>query len=769
MSIVQIASALVMRELVRGAFQAVGGSVSDGAAQHVVAFLTKHFTDHSQKIVKALQTANDRAWRAVEIALAGDSWWDQLKSKVQPGEERAFGQQIQTFLQTKQLDGISLDRLKCLEQLRAARKRKLLDSGSLTNQDLTRQAGDFARFSDPTTLVQRESQTVVALADTLRGDYPHLAALLTIQARQGETLLAIGVRYFFRRAIEEDPQLAQGLAFARMGRLQQVQEQGFAALHLTFNQLGGRLESMLGEIGQAVGQIQQGVLDVHAELARQGKQYQGMYELLIAMQRKFDLGPAEIRPRDSLSVRSDEERRMVKQLMAQYRLLPEDRRRQMPALLNGLGKLGIAAGDFENAEHAFRSVAHLVNEPAAEAEARFNAYRAGLERRDWDGALRQLLKAVKLDASRFAPFPVGRYHPLRILGAGGFGVAFLCQHKQLQDKVVVKALLGTDLDRGVDMVLNEAKTLWKLEHPAIVRLSEFGYVVPATKSRPFFVMQFFDGVTLEEQVKRQPLAVEDLLAVAKQMVDGLQAAHSQGVLHRDVKPANLLVRREGESWQLKLIDFGLAISPTALQNTQARSSTVMGSSIAGTIDYAAPEQMGKLPGATVGPYSDVYGFGKTCCYALFGTPTPLLSHWNSIPKGLARLLEQCLSEDPRQRPADFEAVGQLLGKVRKPRKHSRKPVQAPDQLTSAAARLLAGLEASFDPNGMNALGTILGKLRDHPADADWQPLLNRAIAVAERATQSGETVFFSRDRGEIALPSLRAIALHWSFVFSLWK
>ena len=170
----------------------------------------------------------------------------------------------------------------------------------------------------------------------------------------------------------------------------------------------------------------------------------------------------------------------------------------------------------------------LVEDTAAKAEAHFNAYRTALERRDFATALKELMSAVKLDAKRFAPFPVGKYQPQTILGAGGFGVAFSCRHKELKADVVIKTLTSDDLAREVDEVFNEARVLDQLDHPGIIRLRDCGYTIPAEKSRPYFVMNFFAGATLEEHVKKHgALSPADLIAVARQMAEGLQAAARQ--------------------------------------------------------------------------------------------------------------------------------------------------------------------------------------------------------------------------------------------------
>src|SRR5206468_1297636 len=103
--------------------------------------------------------------------------------------------------------------------------------------------------------------------------------------------------------------------------------------------------------------------------------------------------------------------------------------------------------------------------------------------------------------------------------------------------------------------------------------------------------------------------LEELVTVATLTGRALEAAHRQHILHRDVKPANLLVQRHDGDWQVKLIDFGLALRQRTVQNTvnnlHSLRDTATGSSLAGTLEYMPPEQMGRVPGVGPGVYSDI--------------------------------------------------------------------------------------------------------------------------------------------------------------------
>ena len=272
---------------------------------------------------------------------------------------------------------------------------------------------------------------------------------------------------------------------------------------------------------------------------------------------------------DSLSIRSDFERQKVKEFLSHYRQMPESVKAAAPALLNGLGKLQVATGDYQSAQEAFTRVAELSPDDKSCAEGHYNAYRAALERAaagesSYPDALAELQLALRFDPARFTPFPLDDYEPQRILGAGGFGVTFLCKKKLTGHDVAVKAFRADGLERDVSAVMQEASMLDQLQHPAIIRLRHCGYA-DAAHTRPFIEMDYFESQTLEEYVEQNgTMSVADVLAVARPMAEALLAAHGQGILHRDVKPANLLVRRTSGKWEVRVIDFGLALKQSLL-------------------------------------------------------------------------------------------------------------------------------------------------------------------------------------------------------------
>jgi hypothetical protein len=425
------------------------------------------------------------------------------------------------------------------------------------------------------------------------------------------------------------------------------------------DQAEGRRNVLRRLMPQGGGIVSKDALDLVEERQRHPEPLRKVCDQVIGLLDRYQLRRRELRPSDSFSIRGDDERRLVQQLSATLQTFPAPQRTQFPALYHSIAKLRVLAGDFGDALQGFRQVADVLRDPLLKGEAHYNAYRAGLEQRAWGEAQRDLEQAIRLNTPRFAPYPTDTYRLERILGAGGFGVAFLCLHQFLAEKVVIKSLTLDGMDRNVDMVFQEARLLTKLNHPGIVEVKDCNYADAANRSRPYLVMEYFDGLTLEQYVETHgPLVPYEVTRLVQEVAAALEEAHSQGITHRDIKPANIMVRRDEDVWEAKLIDFGLAFSQDMLQTaalTQGRST--LGYSIAGTIEYAAPEQLGRLPGVPVGPQADYHSLGKTCCFALFKTTHLTEKHWKSIrSKAFKKWLEALMSDDPNKRWPKFPKV-----------------------------------------------------------------------------------------------------------------
>jgi serine/threonine protein kinase len=284
-------------------------------------------------------------------------------------------------------------------------------------------------------------------------------------------------------------------------------------------------------------------------------------------------------------------------------------------------------------------------------------------------------------------------------------------------RVAVKSLRAEGLERGAAEVFREAKVLKQLSQSGrsrVIGVTHWGYAHPdpdrpGAGRGPFIAMEYFDGETLEAIVKREgPLGVPELLDVARQVAEAVRDAHGKGVLHRDLKPGNLMARRKRGGglwarlfsicplWDVRVIDFGLAVryEAEAVAN-QALLSTARGRSLTGSIDFAPPEQKSKLPGVKPGKYSDVYAWGKTCLWLLFKTTEVRGPHWKKLPDDrrgpLQELLDLATMEELEYRLKDFDEVLQRLdaieGKPMSDEKEKPKPAAVPGAPAPPVARV----------------------------------------------------------------------------------
>jgi len=271
------------------------------------------------------------------------------------------------------------------------------------------------------------------------------------------------------------------------------------------------------------------------------------------------------------------------------------------------------------------------------------------------------------------PSRLGQYELIERIGRGGMGSVYRALHTRLKRPVALKLLhpARTREPSAVTRFLREMEAVGQLNHPNLVHAYDAGEV----DDQHFLVMELLDGVDLSRLVRAKgPLSLADACEAVRQAALGLQHAHEHGLVHRDVKPSNLMLTVEG---QIKVLDLGLARLTTDPAVTGELTET---GQVVGTGDYMAPEQAEDVRQADA--RSDIYALGCTLYYLLaarapYADPQcatfvqkvlahaqrplpPIRSSRPEVPDGLNALLERMLAKAPGQRPQSAAAVAEAI-------------------------------------------------------------------------------------------------------------
>ena len=280
---------------------------------------------------------------------------------------------------------------------------------------------------------------------------------------------------------------------------------------------------------------------------------------------------------------------------------------------------------------------------------------------------------------------VGSYEIVRPLGAGGMGDVYLARDTRLARNVALKVLRPDLADaEWIAAFRHEALAASALNHPNIVTIFEIG----ESEGTRFIAAEYVDGVTLRERLKQGPIAAPELVDIALQIAEGLATAHEAGVVHRDIKPDNVMLRADG---LVKIVDFGIATRTSSDVPPALVAATGPDGVVIGTRGYMSPEQRQGLP---VDPRTDVWSLGiviyematgrlPAAAHAsqegALGLQGPLaLDELADLPPELARILDRALSRERASRYATSKELARdlrVLGRGLGDRSGDRAPVK----------------------------------------------------------------------------------------------
>jgi serine/threonine protein kinase len=351
----------------------------------------------------------------------------------------------------------------------------------------------------------------------------------------------------------------------------------------------------------------------------------------------------------------------------------------------------------------------------------------------------------------------------RLLGRGGMGAVYLCEQLNLGRPVAVKILSGSADPSMVARFQREARLIAQFHHPHVVGLIDFGDDAGSL----YLVMEYIDGETLTALLAREGgLPEVRIVELATQIVEALAVAHGLGIIHRDVKPDNIMVIKSSTGREfVKVLDFGVA-KMNGDERPGATINTLAGF-IVGSLRFISPEQVESRP---VTPQTDLYGLGCVLYQMLTGrqvftyesSADCALAHLSERPERpalfgvplagpLVELTMQCLAKNPAERPVDAHAVLDTLLDLRVSLEASSPP------RSTGAMRPLRLATAPAMPVGADAQAATTARTSDVHA-ARTESDLGASRASVGRPLQRRE-VTGSRVMHEIdAAPILRAVS-----------
>jgi len=734
--------------------------------------LKANFTFTAAEIATNFQDSHARALAAISAGIVSPEqkrhfWKTLLESRI----EQEFSQHIEQdyllpFAQQQNLstEALSKFRQTALEQCKRLAKCTLFqaDNVPFTETELASFVTETGTFAI-TDLVL--AQVSIPLDDSVR-DFLSYKELLgqailfflhenlrndtrmagTLEALQREGLI-LDVREIKSLVQSTEDKLNQAIASKQFGKLadlgpklenlqkiESVTETHYAqfiAFQDNFADWTDLVRVQLSDILAAMGDLYWKLDVIHEDVKK-------ILAIVKQLMTSADLAP-QMKPRDEFTQYNSGSLDLINQALRLSKNLPDA---QFSCVAIGLGSVVSASGDLDKAESLLLKAHQQAQTDDDRALSAFNLFQVQLRHQAYDKALPYLQEAIGFNPQRYALHDVHKYPIERILGAGGMGCVLLCRRRLNEtEKVVVKCFWETRKG-SLDEIFQEPLLMAKVAGEYVPAPLDYGFVDQENQERGFFVTEYCDGaVDGEEWLKAHGnLDVSSGIAVGLQVAKALQLAHSKGVFHLDLKPANLLFSESETVPSVKVIDFGLAKVAKSLQQElslrQSRTGlSVLAQSVFGTFDYAPPEQQGY--GGVPDAKSDVFAFGKTL-YRLLTGEIPQTLHPRRLTKApkLFELLCDCVEREPEKRPDVRSLIGNLAALSSQPCSTTSVPSKPVKKTNQAEA-----------PRQVDKPRQVDNRIWWNQLNKQWKKVFKKAIGIG------GFTVFFKKVIGEDTEPS----------------
>jgi hypothetical protein len=364
------------------------------------------------------------------------------------------------------------------------------------------------------------------------------------------------------------------------------------------------------------------------------------------------------------------------------------------------------------------------------------------------------------------PPRVGRYSIVRRLGQGGMGAVFLARDPVLDRLLAIKLMReGFEDVRRRERFTREAQSIGRMHHPNIVTVFDVG----EHEGEPFIAMEYVEGRTLATVIAEEETSLTRKLQIVDEVCAGLHYAHRTGIVHRDIKPGNIIVDTEGT---VKILDFGIAIGSAA---GLTQSGVIMGS-----LNYMSPEQ---LSNTSVDHRTDIFALGAVFYELLSGRqafaggtpgqvvnlivregPEPLLQLCPELDPHVIAIVNRCLQRDLALRYSDLGAVRQDVARVRRELDEAARAGVGPRQQMRRAPAPDAPTGRASDPDVRAAAASSLRGAQIFVSYAQTPSDTAFANYVAVRLRNAGFVVWL--DRSPLPAPHIRKAAMEKAVVQS---